>query len=135
MMKDLGNTVVREHGEGVYASAGSVWEEGMWCRGVGGKEGGPGLSDENLGALPEEDYAHDEGEQKKKGAVEYVPRCPPRDRSSLKEGKVSVTIWTRSSAVPLARRDLWKAFKKPAYDPPKFCMCVTRTGIDHGPDG
>lgn len=74
MMKDLGNTVVREHGEGVYASAGTVWEEGMRGIGVGGEEGGPGLSDENLGALPEEDCANAMRENGRKRGCGYVPR-------------------------------------------------------------
>jgi len=56
MMKDLGNAVIGEHGQGGYTRAGAVWEKRMHGRRVGGKEGGPRLSDENLGALPEEDW-------------------------------------------------------------------------------
>lgn len=126
MMKDLRNTVVREHGQGGHTSAGTVWKEGMWGRGVCGEERGPCFSDENLGTLPEENCATAMRKMMIKGCCGYVPRCPPRDRSSLKDGKVSTTVWTSSNAVPRPRRDLWKASKKPAYDPPKSWVSVKR---------
>ena len=55
----------------------------------------------------------------------HAPLCPSINVSSLKDGNVSTTILTRSSAVPLPLRPLWKDWTKYRKEPLKSCVVAT----------
>ena len=59
-------------------------------------------------------------EARSRDSRSHIPLRPSNTVSSRKDGKVSVTILTRSRAVPCLENRAWNASIKPAKLPPKF---------------